>query len=194
VVASDDSYLELIGRLATFDPPVHVMGGFAEDAVLHGAVTRPHDDVDVMVDRLMLDRFLAAAAELGFDRFATLFEPVEGIPLVMAASNEDVHLEITVYDRSPEGHVSCLMTDAEGAPIVIDLTPGIFEHPLGRLGGTAIRAVSPLALYQIRAAVIESGAFGPPRPKDVASQEALRDRFFRDDDPSALMPGIAPAR
>ena len=146
MVASDDSYLELIGRLATFDPPVHVIGGFAEDAVLHGAVTRPHDDVDVMVDRLMLDRFLAAAAELGFDRFATLFEPVEGTTLVMAASNEDVDLEITLYDRSPEGHVSCLMTDAEGAPIVI------------------------------------------------ASQEALRDRFFRDDDPSALMLGIAPAR
>ena len=35
----------------TFEPPVHVFGGLAEDALFHGTSVRTHQDVDVLVGR-----------------------------------------------------------------------------------------------------------------------------------------------
>ena len=43
---SVDEYDPLIETLMTFEPPVHVFGSFAEDALLHSASVRAHDDVD----------------------------------------------------------------------------------------------------------------------------------------------------
>ena len=48
---SVDEYLPLLETLMTFEPPVHVFGGFAEDALLHGTSVRTHQDVDVLVGR-----------------------------------------------------------------------------------------------------------------------------------------------
>ena len=48
---SADEYLPLLETLMTFEPPVHVFGGFAEDALLHGTSVRTHQDVDVLVGR-----------------------------------------------------------------------------------------------------------------------------------------------
>ena len=184
------NYLELLGQLRLFDPPVFVFGGFAEDALLHGSVTRPHGDVDILADRTTLDQHLRDADRIGFTQFEVLFEPKEGSPLVMAASAADVNLEITVYDRTDEGGVFCWMTDADGRPVQIHLSPGTFEYPESTIDGVDVRTVSPLALYQIRAGVTAAGAFGPPRAKDVEAQEMLRARFFPLDDLRTLQPQI----
>src|SRR6188508_2875132 len=39
---SVEEYLPLLETLMTFEPPVHVFGGFAEDALLHGTSVRTH--------------------------------------------------------------------------------------------------------------------------------------------------------
>jgi hypothetical protein len=36
--------LDLIAKLAALDPPPWFIGGYAEDALLAGAVTRPHEN------------------------------------------------------------------------------------------------------------------------------------------------------
>ena len=51
-----DGYGPLLETLMTFEPAVHVFGGFAEDALLHGTSVRSHDDVDVLVGREELKR------------------------------------------------------------------------------------------------------------------------------------------
>lgn len=66
-MANVTSYSELIERLSALDPPVFVFGGFAEDAVLHGKVTRRHGDVDVLVVRDQLD----VCTWLSFGRWAS---------------------------------------------------------------------------------------------------------------------------
>ena len=43
--------LELIATLAALEPPPWFMGGYAEDALLAGAVTREHEDVDLIFPR-----------------------------------------------------------------------------------------------------------------------------------------------
>ena len=80
------------------------------------------------------------------------------------------------------------MTDESGRPLVIQLSHGVFDADPVTLDGMAIRTVSPLALYQIRAGIVRAGGFGPPRPKDLLAQEALRARFFPTADPECLAP------
>jgi hypothetical protein len=44
-------YLPLIESLMKVDGPIVLFGGFAEDAMLGGAIRRHHDDVDVLIER-----------------------------------------------------------------------------------------------------------------------------------------------
>ena len=80
------------------------------------------------------------------------------------------------------------MLGQDGRLVRIDLSDGVFDHPVSNLDGVAVRTVSPLALYQIRAGITMSGGFGPLRPKDTISQEALRTRFF----PGASLESLQP--
>lgn len=67
-----------------------------------------------------------------------------------------------------------------------------FSYPPIQLDGLAWRIVSPLCLYQIRAAIETLGVFGSLREKDVAAQRTLRTRFLGDLDDSDLLPAIVP--
>jgi len=183
-----DSYGPLLETLMTFEPPVHVFGGFAEDALLHGTSVRSHDDVDVLVSREELEAQLRNARAIGFSSHEVRFEPIDGMPMVIGTTNGNLDLEISVYDRTTEGIVFFHIPDQEGRLFRVDLSDGVFDYPASDLDGIALRTVSPLALYQIRAGITMAGGFGPPRPKDVTSQEALRARFFPDASPESLQP------
>ena len=181
-----DSYGPLLETLMTFEPPVHVFGGFAEDALFHGTSVRSHDDVDVLVGRSELEAQLGNARAIGFSSHEVRFEPIEGMPMVIGTTDGNLDLEISVYERTTEGIVFFHIPDQDGRLFRVDLSGGVFDYPVSDLDGIALRTVSPLALYQIRAGITMAGGFGPPRPKDVTSQEALRVRFFRDASPESL--------
>ena len=183
-----DSYGPLLETLMTFEPPVHVFGGFAEDALLHGTSVRSHDDVDVLVGRGELEAQLGNARAIGYSSHETRFEPIEGMPMVIGTTDGNLDLEISVYDQTTEGIVFFHIPDQDGRLFRVDLSDGVFDYPVSDLDGIAVRTVSPLALYQIRAGITMAGGFGPPRPKDVTSQEALRGRFFPDAPPESLQP------
>jgi hypothetical protein len=174
----------------TFEPPVHVFGGFAEDALLHGTSVRAHDDVDVLVGRDELEAQLRNAQAIAFTSLEVRFAPIEGVPVVIGTTNGELNLEISVYDRIPEGAIFFHMLDADRRLVRIELSDGVFDHPMSTVDGVAVRTVSPLALYQIRAGITMAGGFGPPRPKDVTSQEALLTRFFPGASPESLQPTL----
>jgi hypothetical protein len=50
------------------------------------------------------------------------------------------------------------------------------SYPPAMLDGIRVRTVSPLTLYQVRAALAD--VFGGMRPRDYAVQPALHDRFL----------------
>jgi hypothetical protein len=84
-MASDDltgRQLELIAKL---EPTLAFMGGYAEDALLAGHVTREHEDVDVIFPRSEQELRIAQLAELGFGGWETWGEAVPGVPSTCSA-------------------------------------------------------------------------------------------------------------
>jgi hypothetical protein len=190
-MSAEAGYLTLIDRLATVRPPVYVFGGFAEDALLAGRSTRPHGDVDVLVGRVDLVEHLQRFADWGFPSFENYFEVVPGSPLVYHTASEGIELELGIYDELVPGRPSFVVPAAEGLTRVT-LPSDSFSHPLGRIDGISIRTISPLALYQMRAAFMRSGAFGPPRPKDEAAQAQLQTNLLAGVPPDELEPEFGP--
>lgn len=180
-------HLDVIRALAEWSPPVHLFGGFAEDAVLHGRVTRRHEDVDVVVLRDDLPARIGQAKRMGFTRFRVRFEPVPGRPLVVGSLLGPLNLEFGVFDRAPDGRVY-FDTPTPAGLTRVWLPPDALEGGERTLEGVPVRTLTPLALYQMRVGVSET--FGGLRPKDRVSQAALRARFFADVPEGRLAPRI----
>ena len=106
------------------------------------------------------------------------FEVVPGSPLVYHAASDGIELELGIYDELVPGRPSFVLP-ADERLTRVTLPSDSFTHPLGRIDGVSIRTISPLALYQMRAAVMRTGVFGPPRPKDEAAQAQLRTASWR---------------
>lgn len=190
-MSTDSGYLALIHRLTTVRPPVFVFGGYAEDALLAGKTTRPHGDVDVLVKRVDLAGHLQRFVEWGFPTFEIYFEVVPGSPLVFHAASDGIELELGVYDELVPGRPSFVLP-ADDHLIRVTLPSDSFTHPLGRIDGVAIRTISPLALYQMRVAIMRTGVFGPPRPKDEAAQTQLRKSLLANMPVDLLEPEFGP--
>ena len=183
----DAASLAIIERLAALEPPVFTFGGFAEDALLDGSITRPHGDLDVLVARSSLELHLAQLGELGFTDFDVLFEPQAGRPLVLGGAHDGQDLELGVFDELEPG-IASFVLPVETGLIRISLPEDTLRHPIGSIDGVPIRTVSPLALYQLREAFLRTGVFGPPRDKDRAAQARLRQELLRDADERDLAP------
>ena len=186
---SGASYLPVIERLAFVEPPVYIFGGFAEDSLLNGSITRPHGDVDVLVGRATLEQHLVQLGSMGFTTFDVLFESQPGRPLVLGSANGDVALELGVFDELEPG-IASFVLPAESGAVRVSLPDDALRHPRGSIEGVPIRTISPLALYQLREAVMQTGVFGPPRDKDRAAQARLREELLGDIPAGELSPRI----
>jgi hypothetical protein len=51
----EEQQLQMLRRMATLDPPPCFMGGYAEDALLAGTLTRPHEDLDWLLLSFTVD-------------------------------------------------------------------------------------------------------------------------------------------
>jgi hypothetical protein len=188
---SGPRYLALLRQLATLVPPPAVMGGFAEDALLSGFPTRPHADVDLLIPRPELAMRCAQFAGLGFATFETYFEEVPGRPLVLHAATEGLDLELGVANLDEQG-IPWFRLPAETAEehYVIRLPEDTFAYPVSQLAGIPIRTISPLALYQMRAAFAFTGTFGAQRTHDLLNQARLRTAFWPTTPEESLRPDI----
>jgi hypothetical protein len=191
--------LELLRRMAELEKPPCLFGGYAEDALLAGAVTRPHLDVDWLVPRHQLELRLAQARALGFSEFETWGESAPGEPFYLFGQNGDLSIDIGITDESngrPIARVWKLGFEIEGRPAPadyqFDLPPDTYTYPPARLDGIEIHVASPTALYQIRAAIAAKGSFGPLSPSQRASLRRLRNSFFPDLAEDKLAPRIDP--
>ena len=178
--------LDLIRRLMAIDPPVFLFGGFAEDALLHRAVSRPHDDVDVFVWRDDLPTRIEQIRALGFADLEVRFESSPGRPLAVGAVRDGVDLELCIGDRT--GGRSHFDLPASGGLDRVWMPDDFAAYPAQRLDDLEVRTVSPRALYQVRMA--SAAVFGGFRPKDEVSQAALRERFFAGMTDAELAPAV----
>jgi hypothetical protein len=75
------------------------MGGYAEDALLAGAVTRPHEDIDLIFPRDEEKLRRAQLAELGFTDWETWGEAAPGVPFYLFGQSGDLKLDLGVIDE-----------------------------------------------------------------------------------------------
>jgi len=186
-----DGYRGLLQRLATLSPPLFVMGGFAEDALLFHRLTGQHADLDVLVMPQQLTQHLQQLTALGLTESAPSLVEAPGRPLILRASVDHPHIELWVSTLQPSGGYSF---EVEGQPppsrFRIFLPEDIFHYPATMIEGIAIQTVSPLALYQLRAISAMTRHVGEKRAKDLAMQEQLRQTFLTDQDERQLTPRL----
>lgn len=184
-------YDSLIRSVMALEPPLFIFGGFAEDMLLNGRVARPHSDLDVLMFRDEVDARLAQFTALGFANWEVWWEPRPGLPLVYHSAKDGLDLEPSVFERDETG-AYFVIENASGKLHRAYLPDGTFGYPPIAADGLEFRIVSPLCLYQIRAALEILAPFGPLREKDIAAQGLLRDRFLADLTDEELRPRITP--
>ena len=184
----DDTLMRSLSELA---PPLFIFGGMAEDVLFHGHPRWPHSDLDAFIFRDEVELRLAQFARLGYTDFDVWYQPRPGLPAVFHASGPGLDLEASVLDRDAAG-AHFIMEDLTGRLYRVYLPADAFSHPPVQVDGLIYRIVSPLALYQTRAAVEALGVFGPPRPKDGAAQERLRRIYLANRDDIERAPRIVP--
>jgi hypothetical protein len=187
--------LDLLDRMATLDPPLFIMGGFAEDALVGEGISREHEDVDWLVTRSELPLRLEQARDLGFTEFGTYGESAPGKPFYLSAQQGDLSIDVGVCDEVDGGHVidiSRLMFEIDGAEppagFRVHLPPDTFEHGPVQLEGVRVWPASPLCLYQTRIGIAARGAFGELNEKQRTSLRRLKEAFFADRSDDELMP------
>ena len=187
-------FLELLRQFAALEPPLFVFGSVAEVALLDGAVSESYGDVDVLIPRAELAWRLRQLAVLGLDAFTVYYEPRPGLPLVYGCASGDLALELSLVDYDPAGNPFFVVSTDDGA-VAVSVPADLFDWPPTVIDGVSIHTISPLALVQLRAGAIATGAFGPERPgKDDVAQSRMIETFFRDMDPERLRPTITPIR
>jgi hypothetical protein len=191
--------LELIAKLAALEPTLTFMGGYAEDALLAGRVTREHEDIDVVLPRTELELRFAQLAELGFGSWETIGEAAPGVPFYLAGQDGELKLDLGVGDEHNgkhwmQVHKLSFTVSGEEAPAGyrLRLPDDLFEQPLVELEGIAIKPLSPLALYQMRAGVAKRNSFGPMSERHLLTLARLREQFFPDRSEEELLPPSEP--
>jgi hypothetical protein len=189
--------LELLERMSALDPPLRVIGGFAEDALLAGSVTRPHVDVDWLIPRRECDLRLEQASELGFAELEVWGESAPGEPFYLYGESGDLKLEIGVADEEDGAlwiKVWAISFEVDGKPAPVgyrlELPSDTFRHPRVEIDGITVWPASPLALYQFRVGIARQGSFGELGEKQLRAMHDLKNRFFPDRTEADLMPRI----
>jgi hypothetical protein len=184
-----DGYRSFIQHLATVSPPLFVMGGFAEEALLYQRITREHADLDVLALRQQLDAQLQALRGLGLAEIAPDAGESAARPLVFETGVGVLRLELWVCSPEPSGGYSF---DVERQPppgrIRIFLPEDTFQYPPPTLEGVSLQTVSPLALLHLRTISARTRGSEEKRAEDLAMAEQLRRAFPTGEDERRLLP------
>jgi hypothetical protein len=187
----DPSYLNLLRALGQLEDPPALFGGFAEDALLAGTITRPHADLDLLIPRPQLSRRLEQFRALGFASFESYFDEAPGRPLVLHAKAFGLDLELGIINVTRDGTPWFMLPDpVTHQPYYIELPRDTFTLQRCLLDDVTVWCVPPLALYQMRAGIARTGAFGRLRAHDSPNQMRLRAAFWPTVEEAALQPVV----
>lgn len=185
------SYSDLLKRISRSTPPIFIFGGFAEDALLSGKTTRPHEDVDIFLVRKDLDDHVRRFQGFGFRRYEIYLEDPSGNPTVLHGEHDGLVVELCVFDVEESGRIYFdIYGHDQETRYRVYVAGDVLSHPRTGLNGVEIQTVSPLAQYQLRAGVHITGAFGDMREKDLKAQRALKQKFFKTTSEAELRPEV----
>jgi len=165
-------------------PPLFVMGGFAEDALLHHCLTRQRKDLDLLVEREGLHLCIRQLESLGVASLEVDLADSVGNPLCLRSQPPAPAVDVWVCKRQVNARYSLeLPGELPGKPsdsgrFRLLLPPDTFEMPPTDIDGISIHVVSPLALYLLRetSARTRSKADGGTRDREICA--ALKQAFL----------------
>ncbi len=172
-------YLSILKELAAISPPLYIMGGFAEEALLDGRITTQHADLDVLATPDQITRHIQSLTDLGLVRPVGVHESTPGRPLVLAIRTIKLDLELWRCTLEPDG-IYALELDNQMPHnhFIMWMPVDTFQYPASMVDGIPIQTVSPLALYLLRAASAMTRHTGEKRLKDLAVQDRLHKAFL----------------
>ena len=179
----------LIERISKIDPPLFLFGGVAEDVLMSGDLDKPHGDVDLLVRRSSLTSAKDQCEQLGFGSLQIFYEPRAGLPLVLGSSDGTFDIELGVSDEEHGEHFF-VAGDSQGRLFRVSLPSDVYEYPPTVIDGLTIHTISPLALYQMRAAFGSLRTFGDLRARDIEAQAQLLSTFLSDSEPDSWQPQL----
>ncbi len=184
---------EILEQFARLNPPVFIMGGFAEAVLLGDDYDRPHKDLDLLARRDELAALSAQLAALGLGPLATVLAGAQGHPLLLRGQAGDLELELYVARPEPAGCSFEVPAQGPAGRLRLFMPADTFDYPASRRDGLTIQTVSPLALALMRASSAQTRHVGDKRARDLAMLARLRDMFLAGVAPEQLQPRIEPA-
>lgn len=186
-----NDYRDLLQKISQEKPTIYIFGGFAEEALLFGKTTRKHEDVDIVVLRKDLESYIKRFQNFGFKDYEIYLEDPAGNPTVLHSENNGLAIELCVFDQNEEGRIHFyIFGETDEEEFHIFLPKDAFDYQTTNIDGVEIQTVSPLAQYQIRAALGITKSFGDFRDKDIKSQKELKEKFFAGKDEEELKPKV----
>lgn len=170
----------------------YIFGGVAEDAVLDGTLTRPHSDVDVLIRRSEVESRLEQFASLGYRDWETWLQDTAGRAQVLHGSINGIDLEASIFEDDGD-ELYFEFTAQDGRVLHYFPPPSMFDYPRVTLDGALVQTISPRGLYDLRAGVAASTAFGEFRAQDAPVQQRLRTELLADVPEVDLEPRLRPA-
>lgn len=145
---TDDAVLQFL-RDASSIEHLYLMGGFAEDALLDGGITRKRGDIDFLVPERHWSSTRTELEGIGLRDFAPLLAGPDGKP--PAFVSRDLGFEVEVWLATLDGEDYGLVLPGGSGFFQLRLPSDTFDFTGASLDGTHVRTVSPRALALLRA-------------------------------------------
>jgi hypothetical protein len=160
--------------LTALKPPPCLIGGVAEEFLLHGVVRPGHQDVDILTTVQELETVAAQLLVQGF-----VWQPDDEQPGRPCVFRQDASIPFGVWTcvATLAGEYVILLPGREGRLFRLTLPANTFQHPLCHVEGHWLHTASPLALYRLRAASAQTRHEGAAREHDLAVMAQLRTAF-----------------
>jgi hypothetical protein len=171
------------------------MGGFAEDAVLDGTVTRDRSDLDFLVKAGSWEAIRRELQLAGFLRFECLLTGPAGEALAYKSTAGVCEIEVWLAEETAEGYAIVLPSHAPAGGhgfFRLRLPSDTFAFPRTPLGRMPVQTILPLALSLFRAASALTRGDAAKEATDVLVRDRLRRECLSDRPPDELAPAIAP--
>ena len=171
---------------AVFDQklPVYLIGGYADDALLHQKVARTHHDVDLIARRADAQLLKTEVEKLGYKVKAESRARREK-PYKLTVKGKNLIADIGLLDSDDTGELFTTSTNpTTGEQVEVRFDKEIFDQQPSQLGEIIVNTVSPLELIRSKDAYFQVG-LQPSRQNDVIAKDTLIKKFYPNEDPTA---------
>ena len=177
--------LKFISVISQFELPTVIIGGFAEDALLGGEITREHGDVDILLDRDDVASVKQKLTEAGY-AVEEKIEEGSSKPYKLLLSNGGVRFDIGIADKDESGNpyidVVGKNDQEENVTYRVFLPKDLLVGEDATIESKKVKVAKAENLLYLRYAVEMISRFPTPRQKDIDGERAIRENFFPEED------------